>query len=746
MSLKNMFRIVFLLSFLSISSVAAFAQGIIVPRPCDIFPRCPRPIPRPVPLPVSLPVRSISLDTKIRGQVAVTRVTQVFENRTNVVLEGTYFFPLPEGSAVEEFAIWENGKKLTGEVRSREEARRIYDEIVRSMRDPGLLEYAGKDLLQASIFPIPANSDKKIELVYSQVLDADSGTVSYHYPLGKGRALWRRGPGVRSGDVPQTYGTVSGRIEIEAKEPLRNIYSPSHSIDVSRKGELASIVTFESKGDPEDFRLFFGLSKAEFGVSLLTYREAGKDGYFLLMISPNDESANRERVSKDIIFVLDVSGSMQDDGKLEKARPALNFGIKSLERGDRFNVISFSGEERLLETGLLEATDANKAKGVQFVNELKANGGTNINDALSAALGQFDGSERPKMVVLLTDGLPTVGEQDADKIAANVSAKKVKGLRLFTFGVGYDVNTRLLDKLGSDNSGFSGYIEPKEDLEVRVSDFFGKVNSPVLSDLELDFATVAIEMQYPRRIPDIFRGSRAVMIGRYTNPDDVRSATIRLKGLFGKESRVFTYREMAFPLRTSGNDFLPRLWASRRVGWLIEQIRINGESKELKDEVVDLGTRFGIVTPYTSYLATDGSFRARETEGNRFRLDPSAAADVSGTLNEVSGRDAVKLSVQQRSLQSNVAANATGGAGGNVFLRQSAQNQFVGNKNFINDGGVWTDTEFEPSKQLKEVVLKFGSDEYFDTALKEPELARYFSIGNSVVVVWNGRVYKVTSE
>src|SRR5437773_1183901 len=173
----------------AVFAFAAFnvpAQGVIIPIICDVRPCNPRPIPRPQPLPNALPVKSINLDTKINGQVATTHVEQVFRNDTPYTLEGTYFFPIPESASIVEFAIWENGKRLSGEVRSREEARRIYDEIVRRQRDPGLLEYAGKDLFQASIFPIPAHSDKKLELTYTQVVQAQSETVAYRYPLGVG--------------------------------------------------------------------------------------------------------------------------------------------------------------------------------------------------------------------------------------------------------------------------------------------------------------------------------------------------------------------------------------------------------------------------------------------------------------------------------------------------------------------------------------------------------------------------------
>jgi len=342
-------------------------------------------------------------------------------------------------------------------------------------------------------------------------------------------------------------------------------------------------------------------------MSLLTYREAGKDGYFLLMLSPKDTVTERELVNKDIVFVLDTSGSMSDEGKMEKARSALLFGVRNLRDGDRFNVINFAGEEHLMENGLIAASGSGKKRGEDFVNKLAPTGGTNINDALRAALRQFDSSDRPKMLVFMTDGLPTVGESNVNKIIANAKELKVENLRLFTFGVGYDVNTLLLDKLAAENSGAAEYIEPKEDIEVKISNFFTKVNSPVLTDLEINFGGLQIDYLYPRKLTDVFKGTQLTLIGRYRNASDIQNTTLRLQGKSGRETRNFEYKNLDFPMRAEYNNFLPRLWASRRVGWLVEQVRSNGENKELRDEIVDLGTRYGIVTPYTSYLATDGS-------------------------------------------------------------------------------------------------------------------------------------------
>ncbi len=731
----------------------ARAQGVIVPIICERRPCRPVPRPQPVPLPNALPVKSIELDTQIEGQVATTHLVQVFRNDTPYTLEGTYFFPIPETASIVEFAIWENGKKLVGEVRSREEARRIYDEIVRRQRDPGLLEYAGKDLFQASIFPIPPNSDKKLELKYSQVLKAESGTVAYRYPLGTGRNLWRNpqiDESVRRTMPNQQFGTVSGKIEIVGREALRNIYSPSHQIDIKRKGENSAVITFESSKNDNDLQLFYGLSSNDFGLSLLTYREPGKDGYFLLQLSPKDDVADRDVVDKDIVFVLDTSGSMAESAgtssnsgtKIEKARNALLFGISTLRPGDRFNVINFAGEEHLMEPAPIQADGEGKQRGADFVSRLMPTGGTNINDALQAALKQFAASDRPKLIVFLTDGNPTVGERNVDKIIKNAAAIKVDGLRLFNFGVGYDVNTTLLDKLAAENGGTSDYVEPNEDLEVKVSNFFSKVSSPVLTDLELDFGGVQTDLVYPRRIGDIFKGTQLTLIGRYRNQNDLYNVVLRLRGKTGRETRVFEYPELDFPMRAERNDFLPRLWATRRVGWLIEQIRSNGENRELTNEIIELGTRFGIVTPYTSYLATDGSERQILT-GRRDQPRPvstpgSGRGQGSGA-GLGNGRADVLASKDAKAKQEAVTVNDER----DRMPNEQPSVKRIGAKTFYAANGIWIDSEFKESAKLPETRLTFMSAEYFDLIGRDKELARYLSIGSEVVIVWNGRVYRI---
>lgn len=746
----------------------AKAQGVIVPIVCERRPRCPIPPPRPIPIPLQLRVKSIKFDTKIANQVATTHVEQVFHNDSDLTLEGTYFFPIPESAAISEFAIWENDKRLSGEVRTKEEARRIYESIVRRQRDPGLLEYAGKDLFQATIFPIEPRSDKKLEITFTQVLKADNQTVSYRYALGTNSRAWtpQQRPWVpepmpsvddqtsRSSDrrVTSQIGVIAGKIEIVGKQPLKNIYSPSHSIETIKSGENRAVVTFESssKNTPQDFQLFYRVSNDEFGLSLLTYREPGKNGYFLLNLAPKDNILDQEFAAKDVCFVLDTSGSMADAGKMEKARSALLFGIRNLRAADRFNVINFAGEEHLMESSMIDASAAGKKRGEEFVDNLKPIGGTNINDALRAAIKQFDRNDRPKMLVFMTDGLPTVGETNVDKIVDNVRQARTNAsaINVFTFGVGYDVNTLLLDKIAAENGGASDYVEPKEDIEIKVSNFFTKVNSPVLSNLELDFGGAGVDLIYPKKLPDLFKGSQIIVIGRYR--DSAENLTFTLRGRDNRENRTFTYQNLSFPNRAEENDFLPRLWATRRVGWLLEQIRASGEQKELRDEITDLGTRYGIVTPYTSYLAIDG-----EADSPRIARDPFSrpvARPSNGRMNKSidrsktevtaqSGASAVQMSIQQNRQKE----NATVSNEDKIYLDDASKVKNVGNKVFYNESGVWQDAEFKPEAKLPEISVKFASEEYFKLLAENKELNQFFALGEKVIVVYKNKVYRINN-
>jgi Ca-activated chloride channel family protein len=751
-------KILGVLAFVLVATGAAFGQGVIIPEPCR---RCPpMPIPRPVQLPRVLKIQSVKVTTRIDSQIATTKVEQVFENDTPYRLEGSYFFPIPESASISDFAIYDGDKRMSGEVVERAKARQIYNEIVRKRIDPGLLEYAGKDLFEADVFPIEPRSTKRIDLTYTQVLKAEGGTVSYRYPLGSGRHM-----------LSQPIERIAASVEVASLVDLKSIFSPSHKISVSRDGERRANLSFEGSGQEaqKDFQLYYSLSDKDFGLSLLTYREPGKDGYFLMLVSPKTGIGEKERIAKDVVFVLDTSGSMSGE-KLNGAKAALRFGVESLDDRDRFNIISFSGEEHLMKAALVEANKAARHDGLAFIENLRAEGGTNINDALVTALKQFQAADRPAMIVFLTDGLPTVGTTDMGQIFKNVAEANRAQVRLFSFGVGYDVNTNLLDKLSADNGGVSDYIEPGEDLEIKVSNFFSKVNYPVLSDLRLDMGGVEAEMLYPKTLPDLFKGSQLTIVGRYKNV--VNAAPMRLMGKIGPREETISFGARNFPSEKKDNEFLPRLWATRRIGYLLEQIRLNGRNRELVDEIVALGTRYGIVTQYTSFLVTEDEkdLARRDLRGangaplhNNLALAaipaPSSSgpgggsgtgtgrgydriADMqAGSANrmpsppaEATGKVAVAQSRAEKSLAETVEVSAT------EYLTNV---RTAGGKTFLLKDGVWVDTEYKDEATLLVLQLKFGSDEFFSLIDKQPKLAEIFALGQKVIVLFEGKVYRV---
>jgi Ca-activated chloride channel family protein len=311
-----------------------------------------------------------------------------------------------------------------------------------------------------------------------------------------------------------------------------------------------------------------------------------------------------------------------------------------------------------------------------------------------------------------------------------------------------------------------------------VSSFFSKVSHPVLTDLRLEMGGVETDLVYPRELPDIFRGSQVTIIGRYRNGYDARNVTLRLTGRTGQRERTFSYENLSFPLTEGANEFLPRLWATRRVGWLMEQVRTNGEQKELTDEIVDLGTRYGIVTPYTSYLALEegmqvtdnmtvtappttrsiadlplnnraGGGGGRGAPARMSRPDlsaesapapPPAPKDAQATTGAVAVRESKRARAQQeatRDAEETEVLRIDGVARAKPAVRK------VGDKTFYLREGVWTDAEFKAEAKLPETALTFGSDEYYALAGREPQLARFFALGERVVVVFKGRVYRV---
>ncbi len=549
------------------------------------------------------------IHARIKDHVSVTEVVQHFSNPNAFQTEGEYIFPLPPGASVSKFTLTSGNKEMQGEVLSGGKARRVYEGIVRKQQDPALLEFLDWGLFKARVFPIPPRGEVALKLRYEVLLEREGGMIRLHHPL--------TGSGAR-GNAP---GMLLIRVDLENPGPLKTVFSPSHSVDVQRGSNNQAFISHEGVDTGRDFLLYFTTDTRPFGLSVLTHRPAGEAGYFLAILNPGVQFEDEEIEPRDVVLVLDTSGSMEGE-KLVQAKGALTYCLNRLDRRDRFNVVCFSTDARPFRKTLMSATPENVNAALNFVKSQTGVGGTNIHDALRQAVLCLDSKKRPGYVLFLTDGRPTIGIKGETAILEAVKAQNRLGKRLFVFGVGHDVNTHFLDTLAEQNRGTRTYVAPRESIEVKVSDFYARVQYPVLSDLALEFEGLTATDVYPRTLPDLFKGAQVVVMGRYTGSG---KHTVRLRGVRDEQFHTFNYKAR-FPEDNKANAFLPRLWAMRKVGHLLDQIRLNGSSHELVRSVVILGKRHGIITPYTSFLVVEDNPRLVAGSG------PGDLGDVHSAL------------------------------------------------------------------------------------------------------------------
>lgn len=716
---------------------------IVTPRP----PYPPRRIP---PRPRANPVRleDHRVEGTIKGRVADVTVEQVFHNDSGRQLEGTYLFPLPEGASVARFAMTMGGKMVEGEIMDAAQARRIYQDIVRRRRDPGLLEYLGRGLFRAKVFPIEPHRDLTIRLTFQQVLPENNGTLEFRYPLATDRLHGQ----------PVKNAVVS--LKVESDVDLKALYSPSHDVAIVRDGNRKAHISYERAGKRQerDFLLYVGRSPEDVGFSFLSNKAAGEDGTFLAVFAPSMDVPADRLVPKDVVYVLDTSGSMAQDGKIDQAKKALEYGVRVLNPKDRFNIVAFSGAVRPFRDGFVEASTELKNAAATWISSLAAQGGTNIQGALEEALRMP--SDRLLMVVFITDGRPTLGLRNPAALVKLVEKTNASKARIFTFGVGFDLDVRLLDRIAEVTKATRDYVMPGEDLEVVTSRFFRKVSQPVLSDVKVEFGP-GVHDVYPQTLPDLFAGGQVVVMGRYASAGD---RVIRLKGTLAGCEVVHEY-EATF---SGAGDvlYLPRLWAHRKVGYLLDSIRLHGENKELVDEVVRLATRYGIVTPYTAGLVVEESElagdvtpradaeRLMRVDALRGRLrEPVAGrggqdADVSGAPTSPAAPPAAELEARDsRELKRLKAADRVEedeadkeDAYGLDEVRKRVRS--VADKTFLlAPDGRWIDTAYDG--KLETVKVEAYSGAWDDLVTKGRHVAKYLALGERVVVVIGEVAYEV---
>jgi Ca-activated chloride channel homolog len=736
---------------------SALAQGMLIPTDQAMGP---------------LGIKYQRVSTEIIDGTAVTKVEQVFVNSAPRQLEAHFVFPLPKGAALQDFFLWINGKRTKGEVLEKQKATDIYEGIVRRLQDPGLLEYIDTDAFRARVFPVPANGEQKIELSFSQVLEFQSGIYQYHYPLG---ASSRGAPPL---SVKQDFVFSA---KITSKTPIRSVYSPTHKMGVSRRtdGEATAGLELGPGTDiSKDLDLFYTVSDKAVGFSFLPHRgNADEPGFFVALLSPKTELKADEVMPKRITFVMDTSGSMMGD-RIKLARESLKYGVQRLNAKDEFNVVRFSTDVESLFEKPQVASEANVKKALDFIGSFEAIGGTAIDEGLQRALKDAEGRLGMQHIVLfVTDGHPTVGVTEEPEISGRARSGN-KGSRVFTFGVGEDLNARLLDRLAEDGRGTSDFARDGKDFEVRVSGLFDKVANPVLADLSLDLAAFGAYDVYPKKLPDLFKGTQLVVTGRYRTP---KEGTVVLSGAMNGKKQVFEYRADAVK-EGKAYDFVPRLWAIRKVGYLLDEIRLHGEKPELKDEIVTLGKKYGIVTPYTSYLVVEDTPMPvannrpppppprpwREEEARRdvpwsarglgggvggrspgapAASAPAPAADDSDSVFGGGPREKGESKAMRPAPEPAKALEAVDGTTGIAVAKKvrsmkdeeratkdSEPVRVASGRTFLFRLGGWIDAEAVNGtpKQLK---VKYLSEAYFAILKARPDLKAAMALGNRVVVV-----------
>ena len=731
---------------LGLAPAVAFGQGLLIvessdqpvrlPRPIVIWPPLPRPLPRPVP-PLSYKIKELTVQARVVDQVAQVQVSQTFTNTGSTTMQVAFVFPLPYDGAIEQMTLLVDGREYPAKLLGAEEARRMYEDIVRRNRDPALLEWMGTGLFRTNVFPVPAGASRTVSLRYAQLCRKQAGLTDFLFPLSTAKY---------TSEAPEK---VEIRLAIESQEEIKNLYSPTHAVEIQRPDSRHATVTFTSKNEvpTSDFRLFYDVGSGKLSARVLSYRpNTGEDGYFLLLASPEIKAAAAQPQAKTVLFVVDRSGSMSGT-KIEQVRSALKYVLNNLRDGDLFNIIAYDDRVETFRPELQRFSDETRRQAIGFIEGLYAGGSTNIDAALQAALGQLQDTKRPNYVIFLTDGLPTAGETNEMKIVANAKAANKTHARLFAFGVGYDLNSRLLDKLMRENFGQSEFVRPNENIENSVSRLYNRIESPVMTGVRMKFVLDEMKPEegspvnrvYPKETFDLFAGEQLVVVGRYKRPG---AANVVVQGTVGQQSQEFSFpAELTAKSTDTSFAFIEKLWAMRRVGEILDEMDLKGKNNELVKELVDLATRHGILTPYTSFLADD-----RTDLHDRF----ANAARAGGRL-EALGQTEGRSGVAQRSMKgyfqsannapaaaapSDVAREAAdamssgsgrgSGAGragsadaGNAQKELGAASRNVrqiADRTFFRRDNQWIDSQVTREQQNNAKRVKQFSDEYFKLA------------------------------
>jgi len=695
-------------------------------------------------------ISEVVADVRILQQVATTTLDVGITNPSGRQQEAEMMIPVPDGAVLRGFTFSGSSKEPTAKLLPKGEAKAIYRSIVAKLKDPALLEFAGYNMVRSSVFPVPARGTQRVRLVYEHILRADGNRVDYVLP--------------RSESFEATATPWKISLRVQSKSAVSAVYSPSHQVVVDRPAVEQAIVRVagDKKLEPGPFRLSYLVEGAGLTASLLAYPDARiGGGYFLLLAGvPAGARAEGPSIKREVTLVIDRSGSMQGD-KMKQAIAAALQVVEGLEDGEAFNIIDYSDTlARFSERPVIKHKQT-IVHARSYIKKLKADGGTNIRDALVEAMNQTPTPKMLPLTIFLTDGVPTAGETRESAIRSAVVAANVHKRRIFSFGVGFDVNAPLLTSVANATRATATFVFPNEDVETKVSQVFRRLSGPVLADPQLAtldsngaVTTRAVRELLPAELSDVFEGDQIVLLGQYQDNDPLH---FRISGNYLGAPRTF---DLKFDVdkATARNAFVPRLWASRKIARLIEVIKeagadnatvaratnrgggrvptvmaggpfggsdanapVDPKLKELVDEIVRLSTEYGVLTEYTSFLALDGTDLSQREALN----EQTRNSLIQNVQNTRTGMGGVTQAMNGSTQRTQSSANRS-----NFYFTQNMERveitnvQQITDRTFFRRNNRWVDSSvLDKEKTLTpDQTVEFGTPEFYklvDQLVKE---------------------------
>jgi len=664
--------------------------------------------------PAAYTIRYSTVVATVDNRAAETKIQETIVGPQQAV-DTVCLIPLPEGTKPDG-AVVASGTPggtpvpLAGaRFLSADEAQQVYESIAQGLKRVEILALTGKPALFVPQFRLGGKVE--ITVQFKQMVEDIDGVQSLRCPS----------PAVRWADGP--VARLSATVTVHGGQPLRAMFSPTHDATVQRDGlyKATARVKADNWSGEEDLRLCWVADQGDLGLRVLAYRDAEDDeGYFMLFGNPTGSESGGKAIAKDVVFVLDTSGSMRGE-KVEQARAAIEYCLERLNAGDRFNIVTFGTDVRSFRDTLVARSDAELASAQDFIEEVVAQGRTNISGALEKAVSGKPATGRPHITIFLTDGTPTAGELVPEQIVESVTAAEPCPTRIFVMGVGHDVNTHLLDKLAEATDGSSEYVTADDEIDAKIATLYDRLSHPVLTNVVVDCGQLRTQSVYPKKLPALFKGSEFMLFGRYREGG---THTFTVSGsLSGQPTRYECQADLPSEPSSDATAFVAPLWAARKIGYLLQEIRLHGENDELIAEVVRLSKKFGVVTEYTEFLASAAGDVSTEVAVNEARRRMNMANAVqAGQWAFNQARNDLKL---QKQVVATKDANFYLDRRGRRVATENIQ-QFGDNVFYLRDGR-WADAQDQGDRKTR--VVKLFSKEYNDLVRNDRRFAQAQRLG-----------------